>query len=370
MRLSLLMAVLLLNFAPLGYGQTRQDSLASRFDQVDRDGDGKVTAEELPRPILFRRLDRNGDGVIERDEVEAVRGPATQRPSGAKAGKLATHLDIPYAKIDGIDPNLLSLDIYAAKDARPGEARPVMVYVHGGGWRLGDKAAVGRKAEFFSGQGWVFVSINYRLVPEGAHPRNVEDVATALAWVHEHASQYGGDPDSISLMGHSAGCHLASLVATDGRHLEKAGKSLELIKGVIALDTQAYDVAKLIEGPSSSALYVSVFGRDEAMQRDASPIHHVARGKSIPPFLVCYSSGMTARVNPNRSTAAEAFAAALREARVAAEVVDASDRNHGQINQRFGDPADEKVTGRAMAFLNGIRGETEASPPRAEARFR
>lgn len=370
MRLSLLMAILLLDLAPLGYAQTLQDSLASRFGQVDRDGDGKVTAEELPRPILFRRLDRNGDGVIERDEVEAVRGPATRRPSDAKAGKLATHLDIPYAKIEGIDPNLLSLDIYAAKDARRGESRPVMVYVHGGGWRGGDKAAVGRKAEFFSGEGWVLVSINYRLGPDGAHPRNAEDVATALVWVQEHAGRYGGDPDSIFLMGHSAGCHLASLVATDGRHLEKAGKSLELIKGVIALDTQAYDVAELIKGPSSHRIYVTVFGSDEAIQRDGSPIHHVAPGKGIPPFLVCYSSGMTTRINPYRTTASRAFAAALREARVAAEVVDASDRNHGQINQRFGDPADDKVTGRAMAFLNGIRGEKAASAPRADVRSR
>ena len=367
-RPSLLIIVLLPHFTPIGLGQTRRDSLPNGFEQADRDGDGKVTAAELPRPSLFRRLDRNGDGVIQRDEVGALPDPATRRPSGADAGRVAAHLNIPYTKIEGVDPDLLSLDIYTANDERREESRPVMVYVHGGGWRRGDKAAVGRKAEFFAGAGWVFVSVNYRLVPEGGHPRNAEDVAAALAWVHEHAGRHGGDSDWIFLMGHSAGCHLAAIVATDGRHLQKAGKSLDLIKGVIALDTQAYDVSNLVEGPSSSALYVNVFGEDAKTQRDASPIHHVAHDKGIPPFLICYSSGMTARANPNRSAAAKAFASALKEAGVAAEVVDASDRNHGQINQRFGDPEDEKVTGKAMAFLEALRRPERKPSPVKEAR--
>ncbi len=349
MRPLILTIIFFVCFTPAGLAQTRQGSLMDRFNRADRDGDGKLTAEELPRPVLFKRLDRNGDGVIERDEVAAA-----GRPSGVGKGNLATHLDIPYSKIEGVDPKLLSLDIYTAKDAAPGDPCPVMVYVHGGGWRKGDKAAVGQKATHFTGAGWVFASVNYRLGPEGKHPRNVEDVAKSLAWVHDQIGGYGGDPNAIFIMGHSAGCHLVSLVATDGRHLEKAGKSLDLVKGVIALDTQAYDVPKLTQGPSSSRLYSTVFGEDVQAQRDASPSFHVAKDKGIPPFLICYSSGMTGRVNPHRPAASEAFAAALRSAGVAAEVVDASDRNHGQINQRFGDPEDEKVTGKAMAFLNAL----------------
>lgn len=114
-----------------------------------------------------------------------------------------------------------------------------MIFVHGGGWRRGDKSAVVRKAAFFTGDGWLFVSVNYRLVPEGRHPTNVQDVANALAWVHNHSAEVGGDPDAICLMGHSAGAHLASLVATDERYLENAGHSLGILNGVIALDTQA-----------------------------------------------------------------------------------------------------------------------------------
>ena len=328
-------------------GQSPED----RLKQIDRNGDGEITADELPRPQLFGRLDRNSDGVITLDEVRQLR--ATPGPNDDSTDNMIVKRDIPYGEHEA-----QRLDVYAPNDAK---RAPVMVYVHGGGWARGDKAAVGQKATFFTGEGWVFASINYRLAPDGKHPHNVEDVAQALAWMHDHADHYGGDPDAIFIMGHSAGCHLVSLVAADGRPLEKAGKSLELVKGVIALDTQAYDIPKLIAGPSSSSLYTTVFGEDPKSQCDASPIHHVARGKGIPPFLICYSSGMTARVNPYRSQQGDAFAAALKKAGVEADVVDASDRNHGQINQRFGDPNDEKVTGRAMAFLKALR-QPESTP--------
>ena len=232
---------------------------------------------------------------------------------------------------------------------------PVMLYVHGGGWRIGDKSAVGKKAEFFTGNGWIFASAGYRLLPAGRHPRNVEDIAAATAWLHDRIAEHGGDPDSIFLMGHSAGCHLVSLVATDGRHLEKLGKSLDVIKGVIALDTQAYDIEKLLDLPLGSATYRSVFGEEPEAVRDASPIHHVARGKGIPPFLVCYSRGLGRRISRHRAEQSKAFAAALKAAGVNADVVDASDRSHGEINQRFGDPDDVKVTGKVKLFLESLR---------------
>lgn len=101
---------------------------------------------------------------------------------------------------------------------------------------------MGKKAELFTGQGWLFISANYRLVPEGKHPNNVQDVASAIAWAHEHAAEHGGDPARVFIMGHSAGCHLVALVATDHRRLEQAGGSLDIVKGVVALDTHAYNL--------------------------------------------------------------------------------------------------------------------------------
>jgi len=316
--------------------------LAERFDRVDRDGDGKITAKELPQPEIFRRLDRNGDGVIERSEIPGARRPATD---GNEQAEVTEKLDLAYG-----EHTSQRLDLYqpvGVKDA------PIMVYIHGGGWKRGNKHAVGEKVAFFSGRGWVFVSINYRLLPEGKHPVNVNDVAQAITWVHDHAQDYGGNPNQLFVMGHSAGAHLAALAATSEEPLKKAGKTLATLKGVIPLDTNAYDLPALMQS-SAASFYGQVFGDDPAVWEDASPSQHIAEGKGIPPFLVCYSRGMRTRANLERPKQANAFAKALRAAGVAAEVVDASDRNHGEINQWFGRADDAKVTGAAVKFLDAI----------------
>jgi arylformamidase len=242
------------------------------------------------------------------------------------------------------------LDLHAP--ANPINA-PVMIFIHGGAWKFGDKRAVGEKSAFFNSRGWIFISANYRLLPDGKHPNNVDDVARAIAWVHDNIKKHGGDPDSIFIMGHSAGAHLVALVATDHRPLEKCGKKLSTIKGVIPLDTQAYDLPTLLKD-GASRLYTEPFTDDPAIWRDASPITHVAQGRDIPPFLICYSRGMGRRPNPGRPEQANAFAEALRKAGIHAEVVDASDRSHLGINQWFGKPDDNKVTGRAEKFLDAL----------------
>jgi acetyl esterase/lipase len=243
------------------------------------------------------------------------------------------------------------LDVYSPAGLK---GAPIMVYVHGGAWSRGDKGAVHLKADYFTRAGWVFVSVNYRLPPAGRFPDNVKDVAAAVAWAWSHGAEYGGDRNQIFLLGHSAGCHLASLVATDGRYLLEAGLPLTAIKAVVALDTQAYDIGKVME-TRAPELYEQAFGNDPETHAEASPIYHIAKGKGIPPFLVCYSRGAGQQTNPVRAQSAKAFVAALVAAEVRAEWVDASDRDHAAINRQFGDPNDEKVTVRAMAFLESIR---------------
>jgi len=331
----------------------------SRFDRWDRNRDGKLTAEELPYPRLFQRADVNGDGEVTREEVAGI-GRVLRRTDieannqrDDRAGfDGRIRRDGRYREAPHVESRFHSLDIYAPRDAKD---LPVMVYVHGGGWRLGDKGRVGLKAKFFVESGFVFVSANYRLVPSGKHPNNVEDIAAALAWVHNHIADHGGNPKEIFLMGHSAGAHLVSLVATDHRRLEKLGKSLAIVRGVIANDSQAYDLVALMKSERRTALYRDVFGTDPKVQRDASPLHHVARNKHIPPFLILYSRGLSSfRVNPSRGTQSETFAAALSKAGVRAEVFDATDRNHGEINAWFGKP-DDNVTRKAMEFIESLR---------------
>jgi acetyl esterase/lipase len=246
---------------------------------------------------------------------------------------------------------LQQLNVYPSKREQP---MPVMIYVHGGGWRKGDKARVGNKPEFFNSKGWVFVSINYRLVPQVAFPENVSDVACSIDWVYRNIRRYGGDPDRIFIMGHSAGAHLVSLVATDPTYLEKWGRDLKDIKGVISLDTQAYDLVEMLDDWSSD-IYSGAFGKDPQVHRAASPQHHVMAGRSIPPFLVCYSKGVSSQqTSEKRAMRAMTFAEKMKQAGLRAELVDASDRNHGEINQWFGLDSDTKVTVSAWRFLESL----------------
>lgn len=87
---------------------------------------------------------------------------------------------------------LTKLDVYSPAK---GEGHPIMVYIHGGGWRRGDKAAVALKPKAFTEKGFVFVSANYRLVPAVTSKDQAADVAKAVAWIHQNAKKYGGDPD-------------------------------------------------------------------------------------------------------------------------------------------------------------------------------
>jgi acetyl esterase/lipase len=105
------------------------------------------------------------------------------------------------------------LDVYRSRLAPP-TAAPVMVYVHGGAWIIGDKREQGKPMMFeLVARGWVCVSINYRLSPQATWPDHIVDVKRALAWVKAHIAEYGGDPSFVAVSGGSAGGHLCALAA-------------------------------------------------------------------------------------------------------------------------------------------------------------
>lgn len=286
----------------------------------------------------------------------------------ASVWEVAAQMNMPYAEMEGVDANLLSLDVHARTDA---EGLPVMVFVHGGGWQWGDKASVAALVAACNREGYVFVSTNYRLAPDAEFPAWPEDVAAAIAWVHEHVAEYGGDPDQLCLMGHSAGAHLVALVATDETYLARHGLALSDISAVAPLDTQAYDLVTLAERRSGTLprIYRAPFTDAPQLWATASPITHVAADKSIPPMVICYSGGMVVdRQNTGRAGAAEAFADALRQAGTTAEVVPAPEKTHTEINRQFGVNGDH-VAEAVFAFLRQalIRQRT-ASSARAQAK--
>lgn len=265
-------------------------------------------------------------------------------PCAAAEPKVAK--DVPYAEPATVRR---TLDVYSPPE---GEKHPVVVWIHGGGWKRGDKSSVQRKPQAFVDRGFVFVSINYRFVPEVTIQQMTGDVAKAIHWVREHAKEYGGDGESIFVMGHSAGAHLAALVSTDERYLKAEGLSLAALKGCVPVDVSMYDAAPQIKwleenAPVRAQLFTSTFG-DEASRIELSPIKYVAEGKSIPPFLIlCCAS------RPDASSQSAKFGAALEKAGVAATVLAAEGKDHGSINSELGLP-DDPPTVALDKFLNGI----------------
>ena len=247
-----------------------------------------------------------------------------------------------------------TLDVYAAFDAHD---CPVMIYVHGGGWGGGDKQNVNSKPQFFVENGYVFVSVNYRLTPDVVFPTHAEDVGAAIRWVYDQISAYGGAPDRICLMGHSAGAHLVALVSTDPRYLDGVGLGLWAIRAVISLDTQAYDLRALAadSGGRLPELYAATFSQNPDAWTDASPMSHVVSGNDIPSMLIAVSRGVRAKPNRHRVTQGRRFAEVLRDAGVETDLMVSLSQSHSDINQQFGEP-DDRVSTHALEFLG-------SSPP-------
>ena len=123
--------------------------------------------------------------------------------------------DIPYAA-GGHTRQVL--DIHSPKDA---QNLPVVFWIHGGGWQTGDKSAVQLKPKAFNDLGFVFVSTNYRLLPQVDMATIIRDVAKAIRWTHDNIAKHGGDPKQIFVMGHSAGGHITGmLMGTDWKGID------------------------------------------------------------------------------------------------------------------------------------------------------
>jgi hypothetical protein len=131
------------------------------------------------------------------------------------------------------------------------------------------------------------------------HPVLIQDVARAVAWVHDHAAEHGGDAAQLFLTGHSAGAHLVALLGTDAKRLAEHGKPLSILRGVIPLDSAAMDIREVAASdrrPDSP--YRAAFGDEPAGWADASPIVHAANGKGLPPFQMIVAYGPA--INPLR----------------------------------------------------------------------
>ena len=234
------------------------------------------------------------------------------------------------------------LDVVSPKGA---SNAPVVFWIHGGGWQTGDKSSVQIKPQSFVDKGYVFVSTNYRLLPEVDMETIVRDVAKSVHWVSDHIAEYGGDPKRIFIMGHSAGAQLAALVCTDDRFLKAEGVSLSSIKGCVPVDGDTFDVPAIITTAEMRRLAHSQppvknghrekFGNDPEKHKNLSAVTHIGKGKSIPAFLILHVAG-----HPDTTAQAQRLGSVLSESGVSAKVFGAKETTHSKINEDLGVPAD------------------------------
>ncbi len=198
----------------------------------DKNQDGKLSAEEMPAGPRrnFARIDRNGDGFVDLAELKSARAnvgranpPAGGRPArqNVMADAMDVKRDIAYA---GTDNPRQTLDVYLPKKRATTTPLPVIVFIHGGGWRAGDKAAgAGSLSRFVAGGEYAGVSVGYRLTSEAQWPAQIHDCKAAVRWVRGNAKELNLDADKIAVWGTSAGGHLVSMLGTSGDVKELEG---------------------------------------------------------------------------------------------------------------------------------------------------
>ncbi|MCZ6792441.1 MAG: DUF1080 domain-containing protein [Planctomycetota bacterium] len=328
-------------------------AFVERLKANDQNGDGKISREEAPDRLkrAFGRVDGDKDGFLDDGElrkwVAGFRGrgqPGRTRRRPSDPGQRERPVQVPPGV--RFEPNIAyrqgneawRLDLALPED-RGDSPRPGLVFVHGGGWRSGDK----RRGYFLEGaldyarKGYVCITVNYRLTGDAPFPACVEDVKCAVRWFRANAGKYNVDPKRIGGYGNSAGAHLVAMLGLAGRDagLEGDGPHAEqssLLNAVCASATPT-DFLHWKGRGNGGFLRTGLLGGPEATFRErarkASPITHVHAG--APPFLVFH--GTADRTVPVGQ--GDRFVKALRDTGARDVKYERFDgEGHGVFNQR------------------------------------
>ena len=211
-----------------------------------------------------------------------------------------TELDLAYRNVEGADPDKLRFDWFEPE----GSAWKTVVFVHGGGWRHGDRAQEAGGADVYRNIGRYLAShgvaagvISYRLQPDVAWTEQVADVRHAVRAIRDKARRSGGDPSAIFLSGHSAGAHLSAVAGTDAAGLEAVGVPAASICGLIPVSGAALDLndPESWSLGQSEAYYAARFGTSAPTETWRSAASVTPRiGKHSPPALILYAGGESA----------------------------------------------------------------------------
>jgi acetyl esterase/lipase len=244
-------------------------------------------------------------------------------------------LDMPY----GAD-YWQKLDLYLPADAAA-RGLPTLLFLHGGYWTHGYKDWLGFMAPAFVSLPALFISVSYRLSPAVKHPAALEDCLAALVWAYQHVAAYGGDPQRLYIGGHSAGGHLAALLALQPALSTARGVPADAIKACFPV-SGVYDLQGDVPPDRLQA-----FLAPGASRAEASPLHYVRGNRT--PFLLAVG----AHDFPVLYEQAYAMAAALRQEQGPVELLEVAGADHFQINMRAGDPADVWVQ-RVRAWMQDL----------------
>ena len=234
--------------------------------------------------------------------------------------------DLAYA--EGGTANLL--DVYHKRHIS--SPQDVIIFIHGGSWNSGKKDTYWFLGRNFARKNKVMVIINYPLSPKAQYQDMADDCAKAVKWVQLNISKYGGNPDRIFLMGHSAGAHLAALINQDPQYFKNAGIK-NTVKGVIlddpfGLDIHQYMKTQINTGDEYIPSFLQTFGSDEKNWVAASPMDKINGVHN--PYQLFYGG----ETFPSIKMQTPAFYEALKKQGKIAEIEEISGKKHvGMISQ-------------------------------------
>lgn len=260
----------------------------------------------------------------------------------------------PYAPAPQIDRTVIygdhlrqQVDVFIPNDGI--DEGPLVIFIHGGGWTMGSHKSIGSKPKHFTDNGVYFASTGYRLVPDFTVEQQAADIGEALRSLVGQAQSIGFNPDQIVLMGHSAGAHLAALVASDPSY---AGDAFSAIKGVVLLDGAGYDVPARIANaaPRSWQTYNTAFGPVPERQAALSPVTHIG-GPDAPNWLALY-----VEEREDSRDQSQMLVSGLSEAGAFASALPISGTDHGRMNRELGTAEGAEQTEAVDAFLEMLFG--------------
>lgn len=222
---------------------------------------------------------------------------------------------------------------------------PVIFMVHGGAWRTGDKAmsrVVDNKIDHWLPLGYIFISVNYRMLPDADPLVQADDVRRALVFAQNHAREWGGNPGAFVLMGHSAGAHLISLINAAPRNALAMGAQPWL--GVVSLDSAAMDIVATMQA-KHYRFYDKAFGEDPLFWQAASPRYQLV-AEAAPMLAVC-----STKRPDHPCPATHDFADRARQLGARVQVSEQA-FSHAEINGELGKPG--QYTTLVERFIDGL----------------